>query len=148
DSLLKLKVSNGQFTIADWFTPFNELCIDINDMDLGSGSPILLPDGSSNIPLLALGSKEGRLYLVNRDHLGNFSPGFDSVVQSILISPSACDPAVGTQFTTRRIYGAPAFWNNLLYVGTAQGNLLSYKLTGGQLQAASESADLFAGRGP
>ena len=148
DSLLKLKVSNGQFTIADWFTPFNELCLDINDMDLGSGAPMLLPDGSSNIPLLALTGKEGRIYLFNRDHLGNFTPGFDSVVQSILVSPSACDPNIGTQFTTRRMYGAPAFWNNFLYVGTAQGNLLSYKLSGGQLVPASQSADAFAGRGP
>jgi hypothetical protein len=148
NSLLRVHVSNGQFVISDWFTPHNEFCLAANDMDFGSSAAMLLPDGSSIIPLLAIGTKEGVLYLMNRDRLGNFMPNTDSVVQQILLSPTHCDLKVTTQFDTRRIYGATSFWNNTLYLGTAHGNLVSYRLSGGQLVPSSHSADSFAERGP
>lgn len=148
NSLLRLKVSNGQFQITDWFTPHNEYCLAVNDMDFGSGVAVLLPDGSSTIPLLAIGTKEGELYLMNRSHLGNFMSGTDNVVQEILFSPTHCDTNVKTQYDTRRIYGAPAFWNKTLYFGMAHANMVAYKLSGGQLVAASQSSDSFAERGP
>lgn len=148
DSMLKLKAGNGTFDIADWFTPNNEHCLDRNDMDFGSSTPMLLPDGASTVPLVAVGDKEGRLYLINGSHLGNFMPDTDNVVQEILFSPTACDLNVPTQYDTRRMYGATAFWNNTLYAGMAHGNLVAYKLSGGQLVSASQSSDSFSDRGP
>jgi hypothetical protein len=41
DTLLKL---SSALAVDDYFTPHNQDCMDTNDMDLGSGAPVLLPD--------------------------------------------------------------------------------------------------------
>jgi hypothetical protein len=44
DTILKLAApSNGSFTTADWFTPYNQNTLNVNDQDLGSGGVLLLP---------------------------------------------------------------------------------------------------------
>ncbi|HEY4384508.1 MAG TPA: hypothetical protein VGN34_08565, partial [Ktedonobacteraceae bacterium] len=73
DSFLKLHLVNGKFSIADYFTPFDQQCLMEWDYDLGSSGNLLLPDQSGSYSHLMLGvSKNGRLYLVDRDHLGGF----------------------------------------------------------------------------
>jgi hypothetical protein len=43
DSLLKLEFQGGALTARDFFTPPDEKRLDANDLDLGSGGPVLLP---------------------------------------------------------------------------------------------------------
>jgi hypothetical protein len=56
------------------YTPFNYCALDVADMDLGGSSPVALPDldptTTSTPKLLAMGSKQGNVYLVDRTHLG------------------------------------------------------------------------------
>jgi hypothetical protein len=66
DSFVKLSTTN-MFAVADYFAPSNQASMAANDLDLGSGGPILLPDsaGSPAHPHLMIGAgKEGTLYLV------------------------------------------------------------------------------------
>ena len=43
DSVLKLDLGSGGFTVADYFTPFDQATMAANDEDLGSAGPTLLP---------------------------------------------------------------------------------------------------------
>ncbi|MDB5354092.1 MAG: hypothetical protein JWN24_545, partial [Phycisphaerales bacterium] len=77
--------SNGWgLQISDFFSPQNNATLNGGDTDLGSGAPIVLPDavGSTAHPHLLVGAgKEGKIYLIDRDKMGGFSPTTDFVVQ-------------------------------------------------------------------
>ncbi len=109
DSILRLTWSSASktFTVADYFTPSDQLSLDHDDTDLGSGGILLLPDqpGAKYPHLLVQAGKEGTIDLVNRDNMGHFHSGDDSqIVQTI-------------PFAIGGIWGAPAFWNNTAYFG-------------------------------
>jgi hypothetical protein len=120
DSLLKLTPASGDtpngtgLSVADYFTPEDQSCLNASDSDLGAGGPVLLPDQSaSGLPqhLVVQIGKDGVVYLVNRDAMGNYqvppenSPCTDTnsqIVQTFQGSPAG-------------FYGTPAFWQNNLY---------------------------------
>jgi hypothetical protein len=154
DTLLRLSLTNGNFVVKDWFTPYNQGCLNSDDLDLGAAGPALLPDGLSAKRLVVGGSKEGRLYLVDRDHMGHYLPSADAqILDWVLINPIACDLA-NPQFTspqaanTLRIYGTVGYFNGNVYVGTANGNLKSYKVQNNELVLGSQSTTTFMSRGP
>ncbi len=114
--------------VEDYFTPFNQLALSAVDADLGSGDALLLPDQPGPHPhLLTSAGKEGRIYLIDRDHMGHFQPGDDSqIVQSI---PHAL--GIGSSDLA---FSCPAVWNNIVYyVGADGDNLKAFQLTNGQL---------------
>jgi hypothetical protein len=71
--------SQGQLSLADYFIPFDWQMLDDEDRDLGSGGPILLPDqnGSVHSHLLVVAGKSAKVYLLDRDNLGQSQPGND-----------------------------------------------------------------------
>lgn len=82
--------NNVTLTAADFFSPANADVLNNNDQDIGSGSPLLLPDqyfGTTAVPHLAVEEgKEGTIYLVNRDNLGGRAQGpngTDQIVQNV-----------------------------------------------------------------
>ena len=98
NTVLKLSTTNG-LTLADWFTPYNQLDLNLRDIDVGSAGQIVLPDsaGSATHPhLLLAGSKAGTIYLLDRDNLGHFNPTADTqIVQSVVgaVNGMWCTPA-------------------------------------------------------
>jgi hypothetical protein len=65
DSLLKLGVRSGSFSVLDYFTPFNEKALNSDDADVGSGGPMLLPAmAGENRRLVLVGGKDGSLYVL------------------------------------------------------------------------------------
>src|ERR1035441_92948 len=50
DTLLKLGTNNQVLTLLDYFTPQDQATLDTNDMDLGSGGTLLLPDQPGSFP--------------------------------------------------------------------------------------------------
>jgi hypothetical protein len=84
ETVLKLSPTTGKLAVADYFTPYNWEWLDETDEDFGSGQVMLLPDQPGPIPhLLVVAGKEGKLYLINRDRMGQFNADFDDVVQEI-----------------------------------------------------------------
>ena len=70
--------SNGSLKASDFFTPYDALTLDQDDLDFGSGAPVLLPSqfGTAAVPdLLVQTGKEGYVYLLNAKNLGGVSPG-------------------------------------------------------------------------
>ena len=113
DSILKVGTSGG-LALADYFTPNNQSFLNQYDLDLGSGGVVLLPDQTVGPPhLLVQAGKQGVIYLVNRDNLGQYQVGMDNVVQEF--------QADNGSWTT------VAFWQNKLYVAGGANNCDSLK---------------------
>ena len=53
-SFLKLSTAGG-LSVADYFTPYNQGYLSDNDLDLGSGGVLLLPDQPGPFPHLLVG---------------------------------------------------------------------------------------------
>lgn len=71
DTALKLQLHGDRLEIEDYFTPFDQQKLNSTDGDLGSGGPLLLPEGSSGTPAgLVFGGKAGVMYVVNPEHMG------------------------------------------------------------------------------
>lgn len=93
DSIVKLNlVSNGTggytLNVIDYFTPPDELCRQTTDIDLGSGSPVLLPTQTGTVPNLIVIAGKGSvpgcdsanpIYLVNADNMGGLGGGVQSI---------------------------------------------------------------------
>jgi Abnormal spindle-like microcephaly-assoc'd, ASPM-SPD-2-Hydin len=90
-SVVRLGVdANGVLSAKDFFSPANAATLDTNDQDLGSGGPVGLPSPyfgtAANPNLMVEIGKEGRLYLLDRDHLGGKAQGpnrTDDVLQEL-----------------------------------------------------------------
>jgi hypothetical protein len=55
-------------SLADWFSPWNTQILNQADTDLGSGGALVLPGAG----LIVGGGKEGKLYVLDPNHLGHF----------------------------------------------------------------------------
>jgi len=129
DSFIKLKLVNNVLQMADYFTPFNEHCLNSDDLDLGSTGPLLVPDNASTRHLVIAGSKEGRIYVVDRDNMGHKQSSSDSqIIQSILINPTACGTSGFSASSSHRFYGGAAYWNGNVYLGAVYGPLYQYRI--------------------
>ena len=128
---MKLQPAGGSFRIVDWFTPFNEQELDENDFDFGSGGPVLLPDQPAGPQHLLLGgSKQGKLYVINRDNMGHYRGDDDSqILQTVELS--------GPLFST------PAVWQDRVYVGALRSSVKCYRISAGHLTLASEAPQTF-----
>lgn len=120
DSFLRLTAG---LAVVDFFTPFNQADLAANDLDLGSAAPLLLPDQAVGPPhLLVSGGKEGRIYLVNRDNMGQFQSGSDSQIVQEIVGQLAFE-----LFTT------PTYFNNIVYFAAHDDVLKAFSLVNGQL---------------
>jgi hypothetical protein len=103
DSVVRLSPGADQLEPADYFTPSNQQYLEANDLDLGSAGVVLLPDQTSGPPhLMVTSSKQGTIYLIDRDDMGGYNPSGDQIVQ---------------EFTgaVLEMFGTPSFWNGTMY---------------------------------
>jgi hypothetical protein len=71
-----VKVSPDLTKVLDLFTPSNVNNLDQGDTDYGSGGALLLPEQPGGTPRLAAAAgKEGRMFLLNRESMGGYTPG-------------------------------------------------------------------------
>lgn len=133
DSLLKLASGDHGLGLLDYFTPHDQLELNENDNDLGSGGPLLIPDQPGPHPhLLAVAGKGATLYLLDRDHLGHFQADSDShAVQAFPV-------ALGGGY-----FGAPAYWNHHVYFIGSQDVLKDFVLDHGQLKPIAQGTVQF-----
>jgi outer membrane protein assembly factor BamB len=120
DSVLQLQLGSSGFTVADYFTPYDQAYMAANDVDLGSGAPIILPTqtGSSTPDLIVTSGKDEDLYLINMDSMGGYNTtDNDQIVQYV---PGAL---------LGQFFGAPLYWNNYVYFLAHQDYLRSYSLS-------------------
>ena len=134
DTILKLAGSN--LALLDYFTPWNQLNLDLSDGDVGSGGVLLLPDQPGNYPhLLIEAGKEGTIYVINRDQMTKLNQHYCS---------SGCnsDPQIAQELqgVLGGMWASPAYWNGNVYFW-GQGDVLeAYGLTNGLLSTSPTSS--------
>jgi len=127
-TVFKLGQSGNQLFLADWFTPWNWSYLSNNDMDLDN-AVVILPDQSGPVPHEAITfGKEGTIYVLNRDNMGQLCPscnGNDTqIVQELL--------KVAVEGFT------PVVWNGSVYI-TGSSKLQIYTLNNGLLTPSISS---------
>ncbi len=129
---------NGTLKATDFFSPYDAPDLENNDLDFGSGGPVVLPDqyfgvGTSHPHLLVMEGKQGYVYLLDRDHLGGYlqgATGGDDVVDRI-------GPYGG-------VWSRPAVWpgnGGYVYFVTANGSGLQGAGGSGFLRAYKYGVD-------
>src|SRR5215469_489581 len=119
DSILRLHYVKGttlngtNLSVSGYFTPYDQSTLAQDDGDLGSGGVVLLPNQTGAGPqhLLAEAGKEGVVYLIDRDNMGQFNASNNNQVVQSFNGP------------TKGLWGMPALWHNNLYIG-GQGDAI------------------------
>ena len=125
DTMLKL---GEHLNVVDYFTPDNQATIGAEDNDFGSGGVLLLPPQTGPYANEMIGGgKDGNLYVVNRDNLGQFNSTTNNVIQTVA---TTVVPAFAS---------TPAYWNGNIYTGAVSDYLRMYTLTNGSLSLTSVS---------
>ncbi|HEX8817130.1 MAG TPA: hypothetical protein VF753_16655 [Terriglobales bacterium] len=92
-----VKVSATLANVLDLFTPKDQVFLDQEDNDFGSGGVLVLPDQPGATPHLAVAAgKDGNLYLMDEDNLGGFSPHRNNVLGTYPIGGCWCGPSYYT----------------------------------------------------
>jgi hypothetical protein len=125
DSFIKLDPT--ALGVLDFFTPFNQAMLNDEDLDLGSGALMLLPDQPGPNPHLAVSAGKGAtLYLVNRDNLGKFNSTADQIVGEI---SSQMGP----------LFGTPAYFNGRIYIISSSQPAVAFDLANGSFASGAPS---------
>jgi hypothetical protein len=137
DSMLHLSptsISSSGLSVLDYFTPYNELALEQQDRDLGSGGVMLLPPQSGpHVNEMVGGGKGGTVYLVDRAAMGGYNPTADTqIVQSIIGA-------------AKGLTEVPAYWNGFVYIAGWNNYIKAYSLGNGLLstQPVSQTPNIF-----
>ncbi|MGO9126547.1 MAG: pyrrolo-quinoline quinone [Terriglobales bacterium] len=132
DSFVKLNPARGQ-PVADYFSPSDQLILGEMDLDLGSSAGLIPPQQDGPFPDEIIGaSKQGNIYVVDRDNMGKYS-NVNLNVQTVSGSVEG-------------YYGSGAYWNNNIYYGGQDDFLSMYSLSNGLLSTSpiDQSPGVFA----
>jgi hypothetical protein len=135
NSFVRLSSTAG-LSVADFFAPDNTIMEDAGDVDFGSAAPMLLPDlkdtGGTTHHLAVGAGKDGFMYVLNRDNLGQYSSMNNNIPQFFRISNSE-------NFST------PIYFNNTVYLCPSGSFLEAYPIANAQLAttASSQSSNAF-----
>ncbi|GHF44252.1 hypothetical protein GCM10017566_16410 [Amycolatopsis bartoniae] len=141
ESVVRLAVnSDGSLTAQSFFSPHDSTKLNQDDADLGSGGPMALPAnfGTSAHPHLVVQvGKDGRIYLLDADHLGGSAQG-----------ANGDDAVVGMTGPFQGVWGRPGFWGGdggYVYVVGSNGPLraLKYSSSGPSLTSVGTTSDNF-----
>jgi len=122
----------GTLAVADFFTPDNAESLDEEDLDLGSTGVLIMPDlvdSQSVVHRYAVAAgKDGNMYVVDRDNMGQFSMSRNNTVQTIVINGSGA-----ASFN----YSTPAYFNNNVYVCPSGQTLKAFAISNALLATSA-----------
>ena len=143
-----VKVLSNLTKLLDFFTPNNDAALDTGDLDFGSGGVMVIPDQTGKTKQMAVSAgKDGRMFLMNRNHLGGRNTTADQVLGTFQIGACWCGESfyqnnvvssggtkvgvwpIKTSATTKGSLGQP-FWSEDLGGGGDGGFLTSVSSNG------------------
>jgi len=124
ESFIKL---NAAGAVTDFFTPYDFATLNPANLDLGTAGTLLLPDQPGNAPhLLVSVGKQGTVYLLNRDNMGQYSSTQNNVVQQLVQVMAG-------------VYSTPAYWQGSVYLSPHAQPMRAYQLSNGLLSTTPTS---------
>jgi outer membrane protein assembly factor BamB len=121
DTVLKLSQGDGVLNLADYFTPYDQHYLQINNLDLGSGLVMLLPEVPEGNFAVSI-DKNGTLYLLNQNDLGHYNSIGDTQIPQELDVPVLAE-----------VHAGLTYWNNTVYVAAYSTPVMAYSFSNGQL---------------
>jgi outer membrane protein assembly factor BamB len=141
NAFIKLSTGGGTLAVADFFATFDTVQNSNQDLDLGSGGALVLPDIKDNSGTtwhLAIGagkhdvnSGEPVIFLVNRDAMGKFNASNDNAIYQELTS--ALEGNTG-------VFAMPAYFNSTVFYGAVDDNLKAFSIVNAKLVSPAGSA--------
>ncbi|HLK14533.1 MAG TPA: hypothetical protein VKT78_06985 [Fimbriimonadaceae bacterium] len=123
DSILKLQPAGSSLNVVDSFTPFNQSTLAQDDLDVGSGGPVLIPSQSGSGQMLIEMNKTNEVYIATTNSMGGFNNGSDNIHQEFSLSDG------------KEHLCTPAYYNGSVFLG--RGNLIvGYDISSGTLNTA------------
>jgi len=130
NAFMKVSTANSKLAAADYFSTYNTVSQSSNDLDLGSGGVLLLPDVADSAGTtrhLAVGAgKDGNIYVVDRDNMGKFNASVNNIYQQL-------SNVLSSEF------GMPAYFNGTVYYGSINSTLLAFTLQSAKLRTTPSS---------
>ncbi len=133
NSLLKLSPapwtsSPSQPQLADYFTPSEVAFLNAHDLDVSSVGPVVLPDLPGPYPHEVIGSsKQGLVWVLNRDDMGWYSPVSDNVIQEFSLTVNG------------ELMCSPAYWNGIVYFIPDGSPIQSFQVSNGHWSPLAQS---------
>ena len=119
-SMLKLSTAAAP-SVADFFSEFNESKLSQRDLDFASGGVVVLPNQPGPHPHEILGAgKDGKIFLVDRDDMGEFSPHQNHVLETVDGNPNG-------------YYSTAAYFGGAVYYAGVGDRLKRFPLSNGLL---------------
>ncbi len=136
NAFVKISTTDGNLSVADYFTMYNTDSESNSDEDLGSGGEMLLPDlqdNQANTWHLGVGAgKDGHIYVVNRDLMGKFNTSNDSAIYQ----------EIDSNGLNGGVWSMPAYFNNTVYYAAVSDVLRAFSISNAKLvtPAGSQSS--------
>jgi outer membrane protein assembly factor BamB len=148
ESFLRLRYDGSETTVVDWWSPWRDAdrgkTGGWDDMDLGSGGAIVIPE----FGLVCGAGKDGILYVLDWRKMGQTKPGdfakpqanygklksppvFFTYFPGFDKSPAPNDPkSLDTLFAdrTHHMHATPVYWNTKLYCMGENANLRAWSI--------------------
>jgi hypothetical protein len=139
NSVLKLSpapwtASPSQPQLVDYFTPASVAYLNAHDLDVSSVGPLVLPDLAGSYPHEVLASsKQGIVWVLNRDDMGWYSAAGDNIIQEF------------TLITNGELMCSPAYWNGTVYFLPDGTPLQAYQVSNGLWTPSAQTAKRYNG---
>ncbi|MBV9265946.1 MAG: pyrrolo-quinoline quinone [Acidobacteriaceae bacterium] len=133
NAFVKLNTLNRQLIPEDYWTMSNTMSESDQDLDLGSGGVMLLPDltnAAGQTVQLGIGAgKDGEFYVFDRGNMGKFNPqNNNGVYQEIPGTPN------------RPIFSSPAWFNGTVYYGAVNDRIRAFSVSAAKLDTQPSSS--------
>jgi outer membrane protein assembly factor BamB len=123
-----LKISGqAPMAVVDYFAMYNTVEESDEDSDLGSGDAMVIdvPSGGGTAHLVLGAGKDGHMYVANRNNMGKWNPlNNDNIYQYFRYALPTGQ------------FGAPAFFNNVVYYGALYAPIKAFPVRDGFVQPA------------
>jgi hypothetical protein len=120
--------------VLDYFIAHDQASMQSQDIDLGSGGTLLLPDQPGAHPHLAISAgKNGTIYLVDRDNMGKYNANNDNQVVQALVNVFPHGDFITSNFK------APLYFNGSVYFSAGEDNIKAFKVNNGLLSTTPTS---------
>ncbi|MDP9033393.1 MAG: hypothetical protein M3O50_01180 [Myxococcota bacterium] len=116
-----MRLGASDFSIKDFWVPSAFSSLNHSDADLSTGA-ILVPQHN----LVVTGSKDGRLYVLNRSSLGGFNSQRDNIIQTVITEGKSAGQR-------GHLHGGPIFYSvpsvgDVLYLWPEESRPAGYKM--------------------